>query len=159
METRLCDLSPSGLPLGALEDRCVLEGLTLLRCSSSTAVTDSYFGGGHGGLWDQVLVDAGARDGSFAAVGGQGARSGKASREGGACVVLGNLLDDQHFGDHLFATGGIFCSDDDRGSVTGGQETTQTFKNIDLNKNSYPTPQHGERPLAPESQAFQLFQG
>ena len=68
----------------------------------------SYFGGGHSRLWDQVLVDAGACDGSFAAVGGQGAGSGKPRREGCARVLLRNLLDNQHFGHHLFATGGVF---------------------------------------------------
>lgn len=69
---------------------------------------EPYFGGGHGGLWDQVLVDAGACDGSFAAVGGQGAGGGEARGEGCAGVLLGNLLDHQHFGHHLFATGRVF---------------------------------------------------
>lgn len=68
----------------------------------------SYFGGGHSRLRDQVLVDAGACNGSFAAVGGQGASSGKPSREGCAGVLLGNLLDNQHFGHHLFATRRVF---------------------------------------------------
>lgn len=70
----------------------------------------SYFDGGHSRLWNQVLVDAGACDGSFAAVGGQGASSGKPRREGRAGVLLGNLLDNQHFGHHLFATRGVFWS-------------------------------------------------
>lgn len=70
--------------------------------------SQSYFGGGHSRLWDQVLVDAGACDGSFAAVGGQGARAGEPRGEGCAGVFLRNLLDDQHFGHHLFATRGVF---------------------------------------------------
>lgn len=73
-----------------------------------THLRKSYFGGGHSRLWDQVLVDAGACDGSFAAVGGQGASSGKPCGEGCAGILLGNLLDDQHFGHHLFATRGVF---------------------------------------------------
>lgn len=68
----------------------------------------SYFGGGHGRFWNQVLVDAGACEGSFVAVGGLYASRGKASRESCAGVLLGNLLDHQHFGHHLFATRGVF---------------------------------------------------
>lgn len=50
--------------------------------------SESYFGGGHSRLWDQVLVDAGACNGSFAAVGGQGASTGEPCREGCAGVFL-----------------------------------------------------------------------
>lgn len=67
-----------------------------------------YLGGGHSRLWDQVLVDAGAREGSFAAIDGQGAGSGKPCRECCISVLLGNLLDDQHFGHHLFANRRVF---------------------------------------------------
>jgi len=67
-----------------------------------------YLGGHHSRLWDQVLVDAGAWNGNFVAIDGQDAGSGEPSREGCAGVLLGNLLNDQHFGHHLFATRGIF---------------------------------------------------
>lgn len=69
----------------------------------------AYFGGGHSRLRDQVLVDAGACDGSFAAIGRQNTSSGKPCREGCAGVLLGNLLDYQHFRHHLFTTRRVFC--------------------------------------------------
>lgn len=71
--------------------------------------TNSYFGRGHSRLWDQVLVDAGACNGSFAAIGRQNTSSGKPCREGCAGVLLGNLLDYQHFRYHLFTTRRVFC--------------------------------------------------
>lgn len=73
-----------------------------------SSIDKSYFGGGHGRLWDQVLVDAGACGGSFVAIGGQGASGGEPCREGRARVLLGNLLDNQHFRHHLFATRRVF---------------------------------------------------
>ena len=80
--------------------------------------SESYFGGGHSRFWDQVLVDTGACNGSFVAVGWQGTGSGKPSRKGCAGVLLGNLLDNQHFGNHLFATRGVFWNINMRGWET-----------------------------------------
>lgn len=120
----------------------------------------SYFGGGHSRLRDQVLVDAGACDGSFAAVGGQGASGGKPRGEGCAGVLLGNLLDYQHFGHHLFATRRVFWNGKQKrkNSELSASCLLEKFHLI-WTGGSYPTLQHGEPLVAAESQAFQLFQG
>lgn len=133
-----------------------LKKKSFLEISHKT--NNSYFGGGHSRLWDQVLVDTGACDGSFVAISRQNTSSGKPCREGCAGVLLGNLLDYQHFRYHLFTTRRVFC---DKNKKKG-------IKPVICTCNStcwliwiwiYPTLQHVEPLHATESQAFQLFQG